>query len=167
MASEEELDRFRKKYREHMEALVPFAERIDPHVYEVIYRYERAGSSSESLTVMRILDKPEMHEKGMSKMSMSNRTSKIASALLLLKEDPLMKLKLIGYWVATAFFVLNMLLAGIGELTASPGLVEILVHEGYPVYLLTILGVWKLLGVIALPVPGFPRNGRMPASSST
>lgn len=42
--SEEELDRFRKKCREHMEALVPFAERIDPHIYEVVYLYERAGS---------------------------------------------------------------------------------------------------------------------------
>lgn len=87
---------------------------------------------------------------------MSTRTSKRASALLL-KKDALLKPKLIGYWVATAFFVLQMLIAGIGELTASRGLVQILVHEGYPLYLLTILGVWKLLGVIALLVPGFPR----------
>ena len=92
----------------------------------------------------------------MSKVSLSTRTSKIASALNL-KEDPLLKLKLIGYWGATAYFALYMLLAGIGELSASPGLVQIAVHEGYPVYLLTILGVWKLLGVIALLVPGFPR----------
>jgi hypothetical protein len=92
----------------------------------------------------------------MSKISLSTRTSKRASALNL-KEDPLLKLKLIGYWGATAFFALNMLLAGIAELSASQGLVQIAVHEGYPVYLLTILGVWKLLGVIALLVPGFPR----------
>ena len=88
---------------------------------------------------------------------MSTRTSKRASALLLLKKDALLKPKLIGYWVATAAFALQMLIAGIGELTASRGLVQILVHEGYPLYLLTILGVWKLLGVIALLVPGFPR----------
>lgn len=42
--SEEDLDRFRKKYHEHMEALVPLAERIDPHVYEVVYLDERASS---------------------------------------------------------------------------------------------------------------------------
>jgi hypothetical protein len=54
----------------------------------------------------------------------------------LLKENPLMKLKLIGYWVATAFFAFNMLMAAIGELSASHGLVQIAVHEGYPVYLL-------------------------------
>ena len=99
---------------------------------------------------------PLPHEQEMSKISLSTRTSKRASALLL-KEDPLLKLQLIGYWGATAYFALNMLLAGIGELSASPGLVQIAVHEGYPVYLFTILGVWKLLGVIALLVPGFPR----------
>src|SRR5215469_17135831 len=93
----------------------------------------------------------------MSKIAMSTRTSKRASALLLLKKDPLRKLKLIGYWGATAFFAFTMLMFAIGELSAGPVLVQIAVHEGYPVYLFTILGVWKLLGVIALLVPGFPR----------
>ncbi len=41
---EEDLDRFVKKYREHMEALVLLAERADAHVYEVVYLYEPAGS---------------------------------------------------------------------------------------------------------------------------
>jgi hypothetical protein len=27
---------------------------------------------------------------------------------------------------------------------------------GYPIYLLTILGVWKILGVVALLIPKFP-----------
>ena len=90
-------------------------------------------------------------------MSISTKTNKIASALLLLKKDPLMKLKLIGYWVATVFFAFTMLMFAIEELSAGPVHVQIAVHEGYPVYLFTILGVWKLLGVIALLVPGFPR----------
>ena len=29
-------------------------------------------------------------------------------------------------------------------------------HLGYPIYLLTILGVWKLLGVIAVLMPKYP-----------
>jgi hypothetical protein len=29
-------------------------------------------------------------------------------------------------------------------------------HLGYPLYFLTLLGVWKLLGVIAILVPKFP-----------
>lgn len=41
--SEEDLRRFTQKYHEPMEALVPFSERIDPHAYEVVYVYERAG----------------------------------------------------------------------------------------------------------------------------
>ena len=94
----------------------------------------------------------------MSKISLSTRTSKLASALLLLKKDPLMNLKLLVYWVATAVFALLMLLFAIGELTASKDdIVQFRVQLGYPAYLLTILGVWKLLGVIALLVPGFPR----------
>ena len=106
--------------------------------------------------MMRILDKPEMHEKEMSKIAISTRTSKIASALNL-RKDTLTKLKLIGYWGATAFFAFTMLVFAIGELSVGPVHVQIAVHEGYPVYLFTILGVWKLLGVIALLVPGFPR----------
>ena len=70
---------------------------------------------------MCILDKPEMHEKGMNKMSMSTRTNKIASALLLLKKDPLMTLKLLGYWVATVVFALLLLVAAGGELFLKPG----------------------------------------------
>ena len=30
-------------------------------------------------------------------------------------------------------------------------------HLGYPLYFASILGVWKLLGAIAIVVPGFPR----------
>ena len=36
-------------------------------------------------------------------------------------------------------------------------IVQIRVHEGYPAYLLTLLAVWKVPGVIAILVPGFPR----------
>ena len=42
--SEEDYGRFVKKYREPMEATLPFAERIDPHHYEVAYLYEPTNS---------------------------------------------------------------------------------------------------------------------------
>lgn len=94
---------------------------------------------------------------------MATRTSKMSSALPL-KEDTLMKLKLIGYWVATAAITLETLAGGITDLVhggtmlfAGQPVVQLIVHEGYPVYILTILGVWKLLGGITLLVPGFPR----------
>ncbi|RZK75476.1 MAG: DoxX family protein [Pedobacter sp.] len=31
-----------------------------------------------------------------------------------------------------------------------------MINLGYPVYILTIIGVWKILGVIAVLVPKFP-----------
>ncbi len=34
---------------------------------------------------------------------------------------------------------------------------DVITHLGYPVYLLTILGVWKLAGGVTLLAPGFPR----------
>jgi hypothetical protein len=99
-----------------------------------------------------------MHEKGTSKMSVSTRTktrtNKLASALLLLKKDPLTNLKLIVYWVATAAFALLMLLLASGELSVSHDSAEV---QGFPTALLTLLGVWKLLGVLALLAPRFPR----------
>jgi quinol monooxygenase YgiN len=42
--SEEDLERFVQKYRERMEAHRPFAERVDPHLYEVVYLFERRDS---------------------------------------------------------------------------------------------------------------------------
>ena len=42
--SEEDFESFVKKYREQMEARRPFAERVDPHLYEVVYLFERIGS---------------------------------------------------------------------------------------------------------------------------
>src|SRR5690606_11990245 len=33
---------------------------------------------------------------------------------------------------------------------------EIVTNLGYPLYLLSILGVWKILGVVAILVPKFP-----------
>lgn len=42
--SEADYSRFVKKYREQMEAHRPLAERVDPHLYEVVYLFERQGS---------------------------------------------------------------------------------------------------------------------------
>ncbi len=42
--SEEDFERFVQKYREQMEARRPLAERVDPHLYEVVYLSERRRS---------------------------------------------------------------------------------------------------------------------------
>jgi hypothetical protein len=67
------------------------------------------------------------------------------------------------YWVATLWLSLGMVSTGMVQLLkvesegalAPPGVWGI-TQLGFPVYFLTILGVWKILGVIALLIPKFP-----------
>lgn len=59
------------------------------------------------------------------------------------------------YWVATGIVAFGMLAQGLAQLFHTKGYVDILVHLGYPLYFLSILGVWKILGVIAILMPRF------------
>ena len=68
-----------------------------------------------------------------------------------------MKLKSVSYWVITGIVAFCIGSGGAAELARLPGNVEGLVHLGYPVYFATIIGFWKVLGAIAILVPGFPR----------
>ena len=63
------------------------------------------------------------------------------------------------YWIATIWLALGMVATGTGQLIkmkAGQGGADMIKHLGYPVYLLTILGVWKILGVVAVLIPKFP-----------
>lgn len=62
----------------------------------------------------------------------------------------------IFYWVVTAFLALGMTVGGVQQLLQIGGYNEIVASLGYPRYMLSIIGTWKLLGVIAILVPGFP-----------
>jgi hypothetical protein len=66
------------------------------------------------------------------------------------------KTKKIIYWVATIWLALGMLSTGIVQLIKPAEEVAKLAHLGYPVYLLTILGIWKILGVISVLIPKYP-----------
>lgn len=75
-----------------------------------------------------------------------------------------MKTKTLAYWTATGIVTLELVAGGVTDLArgrtvliAGQPVVEVLEHLGYPTYLLTILGVWKVLGAAALLVPGLPR----------
>ncbi|MED1792136.1 DoxX family protein [Brevibacillus nitrificans] len=65
--------------------------------------------------------------------------------------------KMIAYWSVTFLLAAAVMLSGIGQLMQYGGNVELVTKLGYPLYMLTILGIWKVLGAIALVVPGFPR----------
>ena len=63
------------------------------------------------------------------------------------------------YWIATVWLSLGMVATGAGQLFKmkdGQGGADMVAHLGYPVYLLTILGVWKILGVITVLIPKFP-----------
>lgn len=65
---------------------------------------------------------------------------------------------IIAYWVTTALVVFELVLGGLWDILRVPqvrGLIE--TRLGYPPYFLVILGIWKLLGAVALLIPGFPR----------
>ena len=60
------------------------------------------------------------------------------------------------YWIATIWLSLGMTSTGIVQLIRMKEETMMMAHLGYPEYLLTLLGVWKLLGVIAVLLPRLP-----------
>jgi uncharacterized membrane protein len=59
------------------------------------------------------------------------------------------------YWVITGFLAFGMLAQGLAQIFHTKGYVDIIVHLGYPLYFLYIIGVWKILGIIAILMPRF------------
>ncbi len=59
------------------------------------------------------------------------------------------------YWIATALFCFGMLTSGLAQLFHTKAMIDLVTPLGYPVYFLSIIGTWKVLGVIAILVPRF------------
>jgi hypothetical protein len=68
------------------------------------------------------------------------------------------KTKTILYWFTTVSVAMPIGSGGVGQMMQfranSHGVVPVL---GYPMYFFAILGIWKVLGAIAILVPRFPR----------
>ena len=60
-------------------------------------------------------------------------------------------------WIFTGLMAAFMLMASIPDVVQIPDAVAIFKHLGYPTYLLPFIGFAKILGVIAVLVPGFSR----------
>jgi len=64
------------------------------------------------------------------------------------------------YWIATIWLSLGMVSTGIVQLLKlkgdGPGSLDSMTHLGYPAYFVTILGISKILGVVALLIPKYP-----------
>lgn len=68
-----------------------------------------------------------------------------------------MKKTKIIYWIFKSLFAFIMLGSAIPDILVQPIAIEGFKQLGYPTYLLPFIGIAKLLGVIAILVPGFPR----------
>jgi len=69
-----------------------------------------------------------------------------------------MKAKNIAYWTTTVLIAFSIGSGGVAQVARLQGTVNGFVRIlGYPLYFVTILGIWKVLGAIAILVPRFPR----------
>jgi len=60
------------------------------------------------------------------------------------------------YWIFTLWLSLGMVSTGLVQLMKTKEEADMFTHLGFPLYFLTIMGVSKMLGVIAVLIPRFP-----------
>src|SRR5579864_3435459 len=65
-----------------------------------------------------------------------------------------MKRKLIAYWSCTVVIALCIGSGGAAQFLRVPQNVEGMMALGYPLHFIVLLGVWKVLGALALLAPG-------------
>jgi len=63
--------------------------------------------------------------------------------------------KLIWYWIITAILSFCIFSGGLAQAMQVKGVVEGFKPLGYPTYFISIIGVWKVLGIIAILMPKF------------
>lgn len=63
------------------------------------------------------------------------------------------KARITTYWIPTILLAVGMLQSGIFSVIRTNDWVNLITSLGYPVYFLTILGIWKILGVAAILIP--------------
>jgi uncharacterized membrane protein YphA (DoxX/SURF4 family) len=68
-----------------------------------------------------------------------------------------MKIRNVGYWGATGLVAAAFAFGGVMDVVGSPDVLAAVSHLGYPAYFATLIGVWKVLGAIAVVTPGFAR----------
>ena len=74
-----------------------------------------------------------------------------------IQNQPAAKRRKIIYWIATVWLSLGMVSTGIVQLIRMKEEVDkTCLHLGYPEYFLTIIGIWKILGVMAILIPNYP-----------
>lgn len=68
-----------------------------------------------------------------------------------------MKRTKIVYWVSTFLFAAFMAFTAIPNVTLEPESLKMMSRLGYPAYFIRFIGIAKLLGGVAIVIPGFYR----------
>lgn len=63
----------------------------------------------------------------------------------------------IFYWIVTGLLAALSVLGSVLDISLAQQAVDLITHLGYPVYFVPFIGVLRLLGIIAILIPGFPR----------
>ena len=63
--------------------------------------------------------------------------------------------KLIGYWIITGILSFCIFFGGLTQALQLKQTIQGFKPLGYPIYFIALIGTWKMLGVIAILVPGF------------
>jgi hypothetical protein len=65
------------------------------------------------------------------------------------------KRKLIWYWIITGLLSFCIFFGGLFQTLQLQGVIQGFKPLGYPTYFISLIGIWKVLGVFAILVPGF------------
>src|ERR1700722_20351416 len=65
------------------------------------------------------------------------------------------KRKLIWYWIITGLLSFCIFFGGLTQAVQMKQTLDGFKPLGYPTYLISLIGIWKMLGVIAILIPGF------------
>jgi hypothetical protein len=83
--------------------------------------------------------------------------TQINASLTINSNRRVIKRTTIFYWIFTSLFAVLMLGSAIPDVFSAKIAIEGMGQLGYPAYFVPFIGVAKLLGVIAILVPGFPK----------
>src|SRR5579862_6529507 len=65
------------------------------------------------------------------------------------------KRKLIWYWIITIILSFCIFSGGLAQALQLKQTIEGFKPLGYPTYFISLIGIWKMLGIIAILIPGF------------
>jgi len=65
--------------------------------------------------------------------------------------------KAVTYWICTGLIAFFFVSGGLAYAMAVPDVVQGVMLLGFPLYFIQLLGVWKVLGGLAILAPGLPR----------